>query len=123
MIEIAPKRANTLLELTDADYAELSMFMDASRVTSPDSAEFRFLQQCIREALPDTLPIPYLMTGGTDSRQFESVCDNVLRFTPTRLTAEQLAAMHAANENIGVQAVAEGVKFYRYYLEKLNERD
>ena len=102
---------------------EVMKSRDASRVTSPDSAEFRFLQQCIREALPDTLPIPYLMTGGTDSRQFESVCDNVLRFTPTRLTAEQLAAMHAANENIGVQAVAEGVKFYRYYLEKLNERD
>ena len=34
----------------------------------------------------------------------------------------QLDAMHAANENIGVAALAEGVKFYRYYLEKLNER-
>ena len=68
------------------------------------------------------MPTPYLMTGGTDSRQFERITPNVLRFTPTRLTKQQLDAMHAANENIGVAALAEGVKFYRYYLEKLNER-
>ena len=60
------------------------------------------------------------MTGGTDSRRFEAVCDNVLRFTPTRLTPEQIAAMHAANENIGVEALAEGVKTYKYYVEKYN---
>ena len=36
----------------------------------------------------------------------------------SRLTPEQLAAMHAANENIGVSALAEGVKFYKYYLER-----
>ena len=59
-----------------------------------------------------------LMTGGTDCRQFERVCDNCLRFTPTRLTNQQLAAMHAANENIGVSALAEAVKFYRYFIEK-----
>ena len=97
------------------------MQRDASGTTSPESEEFRFLQKCLNEALPDTIVTPYMMTGGTDSRQFELVCDHVLRFTPTRLTAEQLAAMHAANENIGVEAVAEAVKFYRYYLEKLNE--
>ena len=34
----------------------------------------------------------------------------------TRLTPEQLAAMHAANESIGASALAEGVKFYKYYI-------
>ena len=101
---------------------EVLMARNASNTSSPTGAEFRFLAQCIREALPDTVVTPYLMTGGTDSRAFELVCKNVLRFTPTRLTPEQLAAMHAANENIGVEALAEGVKFYRYYLEKMNER-
>jgi carboxypeptidase PM20D1 len=56
------------------------------------------------------------MTGGTDCRQFEIVSDNCLRFTPTRLTPEQLAAMHAANESMGVSALAEAVKFYKYYI-------
>ncbi|MBQ7638837.1 MAG: M20/M25/M40 family metallo-hydrolase [Clostridia bacterium] len=93
---------------------------DASKTTDTNSREFAFLTKCISECLPDTVVTPYLMTGGTDSRRFEIVCDNVLRFTPTRLTPEQLAAMHAANENIGIPALAEGVKTYKYYIQKYN---
>jgi carboxypeptidase PM20D1 len=93
---------------------------DASAVTDSSGKEFRFLAQCVRECIPDTVVMPYLMTGGTDSRRFEAVCENVLRFTPTRLTAAQIAAMHAANENIGIAALAEGVKTYKYYLEQYN---
>jgi carboxypeptidase PM20D1 len=95
---------------------------DASATTDVTGVEFRFLTDCIAECLPDTVITPYMMTGGTDSRRFEVVCDNVLRFTPTRLTPQQLAAMHAANENIGIEALAEGVKTCRYYLEKYNGR-
>ncbi len=96
---------------------EILLSRDPSNVSSPESEEFRYLISCIEKAIPDVVPIPYLMTGGTDCRQFELVSDNCLRFTPTRLTPEQLAAMHAANESIGVSALAEGVKFYKYYIQ------
>ncbi|MBR3767108.1 MAG: M20/M25/M40 family metallo-hydrolase [Clostridia bacterium] len=96
---------------------EVLLSRDPSNVSSPEGKEFNYLKKCIEEAIPDVVPIPYLMTGGTDCRQFELVSDNCLRFTPTRLTPEQLAAMHAANESIGVSALAEGVKFYKYYIQ------
>ena len=95
---------------------EVLFSRDASKVSPPDSAEFSYLAKCLGECLPDCVVTPYLMTGGTDSRRFEPVCDNVLRFTPTRLTKEQLAAMHAANENVTVAAIAEGVKVYEYLI-------
>ncbi len=101
---------------------EVLFSRDASAVTDSDGAEFRFLAECISACIPDAVVLPYLMTGGTDSRRFETVCDNVLRFTPTRLTPQQLAAMHAANENIGVETLAEGVKTYKYYVERYNSR-
>lgn len=90
---------------------------DPSNLTASDSAEYKYLEKCINECLPDTVAVPYLMTGGTDCRVFELVCDNCLRFTPTRLTEEQLDAMHAANENINTSAIAEGTKFFRYYIQ------
>lgn len=96
---------------------EVLLSRDPSEVADHEGKEFRYLVKCIEEAIPDVVPIPYLMTGGTDCRQFEIVSDNCLRFTPTRLTPEQLAAMHAANESIGVSALAEGVKFYKYYIQ------
>ncbi len=95
---------------------EVMLSRDPSNVADHNGKEFKYLQKCIEEAIPDVVPIPYLMTGGTDCRQFEIVSDSCLRFTPTRLTPEQLAAMHAANESIGVSALAEGVKFYKYYI-------
>ncbi len=96
---------------------EILLSRDPSGMASVEGGEFQYLKKCIEEAFPDVVPIPYLMTGGTDCRQFELVSDNCLRFTPTRLTPEQLAAMHAANESIGVSALAEGVKFYKYYIQ------
>ena len=96
---------------------------DASATTDVTGAEFKFLTDCIAKCFPDTVVTPYMMTGGTDSRRFEAVCDNVLRFCPTRLTPQQLAAMHAANENIGIEALAEGVKTYKYYLKAYNGSD
>ncbi len=95
---------------------EVMLSRDPSNVADCEGKEFLYLKKCIEETFPDVVPIPYLMTGGTDCRQFELVSDNCLRFTPTRLTPEQLAAMHAANESIGVSALAEGVKFYKYYI-------
>ena len=56
------------------------------------------------------------MAGGTDCRQFEAVCDSCLRFCPIKMTQEQLAAMHAANETIGVPELAASVKFYKYFI-------
>ena len=96
---------------------QVMMSRDPSNVSPSDGDEFRYLQKCINEAIPDVVAIPYLMAGGTDCRQFEIVSDNCLRFTPTRLTPEQLAAMHAANESMGISALAEGVKFYKYYIQ------
>ena len=94
---------------------------DASKLTKADCEEMRYITKCMNACVPDAIVTPYLMAGGTDSRKYEKVCDNILRFTPTRLTSEQISAMHAANENMGIEAVAEGVKIYRYIIEHLNE--
>ncbi len=96
---------------------EVLFSRDASNTSAPDSAEFKTLETNLHACLPDCVVTPYLMTGGTDSRQFERICKNVLRFTPTRLTKAQLEAMHAANENVSVSAIAEGVKIYKYLLQ------
>lgn len=95
---------------------EVLMARDASGISSPDSDEIKYVERCLSECLPDCVITPYLMTGGTDSREFEAICDNVLRICPTRLTSAQLDAMHAANENINIDALAEGVKTYKYII-------
>ncbi len=89
---------------------------NTSRVNDPESDEFKYLTKCINECHPNTAVTPFYMTGGTDCRNYEAVSDNCLRFCPTRLNPQQLSAMHAANENLDTAALAEGVKFYKYYI-------
>ena len=89
---------------------------NASNTVDYKGEEFGYLKKCLNECYPDAGVIPYLMTGGTDCRHYEDVADNCLRFCPIKMSNEQLAAMHAANESIGVWEVANCVKFYKYYI-------
>ena len=89
---------------------------NASNTVDYKGEEFGYLKKCLNECYPDAGVIPYLMTGGTDCRHYEEVADNCLRFCPIKMSNEQLAAMHAANESIGVKEVADCVKFYKYYI-------
>lgn len=88
----------------------------ASNCVDYKGEEFGYLKKCLNECYPDASVIPYLMTGGTDCRHYEEIADNCLRFCPIKMSNEQLAAMHAANESIGVKEVAHCVKFYKHYI-------
>ena len=88
----------------------------ASNCVDYNGEEFNYLKKCLNECYPEAGVIPYLMTGGTDCRHYEEVADNCLRFCPIKMSNEQLAAMHAANESIGVMETAHCVKFYKHYL-------
>ena len=89
---------------------------DASDVTDYRGEEFRYLEKCVNEVYPEVAFAPLYCTGGTDCRNYTPVSDNCIRFCPIKLTSQQLDSMHAANENINSDAVAMGVKFYKYYL-------
>ncbi len=96
--------------------AEVLRSTSASKMTPTDSDEFKYVEKCVAECCPQVCFTPYYMTGGTDCRKYYAICDNCLRFCPIRMDNQQMAAMHAANENINSDAVAEGVKFYKYYI-------
>lgn len=93
---------------------------NVSRITDFNGEEYKYIEKCVRECYPGVAVTPFYMTGGTDCRHYESVSDNCLRFCPVRLNPQQLSAMHAANENINTDALAESVKFYKYYIKNHN---
>ena len=89
---------------------------DCSPVVDVHSAGYAYIRQCVREVIPEAGIAPYVMLGGTDAKHYAKVCDCALRFAPTVLTPQQLASMHASNENLSVDALARAVAFYRRVL-------
>lgn len=89
---------------------------EPSRVSPADSPAYRLLNRTVRETFPGTLVAPGLMVGGTDSRHFEAISDNVYRFSPVRARAEDLPRFHGTNERISIANYAELIAFYQRLL-------
>ena len=81
---------------------------------------FRTVQRVIAETFPGCAGSPYVMTGATDSRFYEKICENVIRFAPVIYGPEQMKGMHGINENIRIDCLPGAVDFYRNLI-KISE--
>ncbi len=89
---------------------------DASPVSNIHSQEYAYVERLVAKHFPDAGCAPYLIMGGTDCRHFHALSENALRFAPARATQAQNMACHAVDENVGLAAMAEGVRFYKLLL-------
>lgn len=89
---------------------------EPSRITPTASASYQRLARTVREVFPDTLVAPGLMIAGTDSKHFEGISDHVYRFSPVRATPQDLPRFHGTNERLGVENLAQMVRFYHRLL-------
>ncbi len=105
--EIAKKYEITVEMTEDSEYH------GPADMTKP---QFKYTLDCIGEIFPQYAVSPFILPAGTDARTLTDVCKCVLRFAPIRLSAQQLASVHAENENIDIDSVANCVAFYKYFV-------
>lgn len=80
------------------------------------SAAYAYTMDCVAAVFPRYPAAPYILPAGTDAWKLTPVCSCVLRFAPTRMSAQQLASIHAVDENLDVSAVFEASAFYKYFV-------
>jgi carboxypeptidase PM20D1 len=92
--------------------------VEASPVSSTASPAYQVISRTVREVMPDVVVAPGLVIGGTDSRHFASLSDQVFRFSPVRTRPEDLGRFHGTNERIAVANLVELVRFYHRLMEQ-----
>ena len=97
----------------DVEMTEDSEYHAPADMSKP---QFQYTMNCIGEIFPQYPASPFILPAGTDARTLTDVCECVLRFAPIRLSAQQLASVHAENENIDVDSVANCVAFYKHFI-------
>ena len=100
--------------------------LSANDYTEPVDIEgeaFRTVQQVIAQTFPGCAGSPYVMTGATDSRFYQKICPNVVRFAPVIYGPEQMKGMHGLNENIEYNCLPGAVDFYRNLIEAMRGSD
>jgi carboxypeptidase PM20D1 len=63
------------------------------------------------------------VVGGTDSRHYLPITDNVFRFIPIHMGPEDSARFHGTNERVSVVNMGQAVAFYVRLMETLEEVD
>jgi len=79
---------------------------------------FKLVEETVHEIYPNTVPTPYVMTGGTDAYYYWKVTDNAIRFAPLVIDDQQLKSIHGVDENIGSASLPMGVDFYKSIIRK-----
>jgi len=89
-----------------------------SPIVDAESPAFKKLVNSIHTVFPDVLVSPYVILGGTDARHYQEICNATVRFSPVRVTNDDLKKMHGLNESIGIDTLAEAVGFYRHLMKE-----
>jgi carboxypeptidase PM20D1 len=95
------------------------MSSNPSPVSDISSEPYQTLSKTIHEVYPETILLPSLVVGATDSRHFTKLTQNVYRFTPAILRSNDLPRVHGINERISVQDFSRSVQFYIQYLKNV----
>jgi len=88
---------------------------DPTRVSAVDSDGYWRLEEAVTETFPGTIVAPFLSLGGTDSKYFEEVAEDVYRFAPDHYDPDD--GVHGVNERIGIESYLDMFRFYVHLLE------
>lgn len=84
---------------------------------------FRLVEDTIEKTFPGLAGSPYVMTGATDARCYQKICNNVVRFAPVIYGPEQMKGMHGLNENIEYRCLPGCVDFYKNLIAAVGETE
>ncbi|MCP1101859.1 carboxypeptidase PM20D1 [Aequitasia blattaphilus] len=81
------------------------------------SDEFKTVERTINDLFPGVGVVPYPMTGGTDAKFYQEICDNCIRFAPLYINAQQYGSIHGIDENIHARTLTKGVDFFQSIIQ------
>jgi carboxypeptidase PM20D1 len=93
-----------------------SMVSNPSKVSPIDNQSFNLISQSVRDLDHNVLVAPYLVQGGTDSKYFYGLSDNVYRFAMFRLNKKTLNRFHGIDEQLSEQEYFEMIRFFAKIL-------
>ncbi|MBR4993613.1 MAG: M20/M25/M40 family metallo-hydrolase, partial [Lachnospiraceae bacterium] len=92
---------------------------DYSKSVDINGEGFKLIEKTIGETFKGLPVSPYVMTGATDAKNYEVICNQVVRFAPVIYGPEQMAGMHGLNENIEYNCLPGCVDFYKNLIRNM----
>jgi len=97
---------------------------EPTRLCSTTSRAYKAIEKVEHGLHPNNIAVvPYLVMGGTDSANYEPICENCLRYAPFCVSPALLMTTHGTNERIPISCLKESVLFFREYCKIVAGKD
>lgn len=93
-------------------FPELHSAREPSKISPVSSFGFEVIERTIHQLFPRAVVAPALVVGGTDARNYEQLSENIYRFLPIKVTADDLSRFHGTNERVSTIAYDQMARFY-----------
>lgn len=90
-----------------------------SKITQVDGMQYGRVAAAIEETFGHLACVPIIIPMSTDTKHYEPLSQNILRFMPFVADEGQIAAIHGPDERISCESLAQGVMFYQNVLRKI----
>lgn len=105
-------RAKQAVAGMPVDVAFLTPPREPSPVSSSTSPGWKLLYASALADHPGVVATPYLVAGGTDSRNMTAVSDDVYRFQAMTFDPEGVKMIHGTNEHLTVKNLESTIRFF-----------
>ena len=105
-------QARRVIDDSMVKISPLSVRVEPSGVSVTESNSFKLLHRTVKEIMPEAIVAPFLLIAATDSRHYEALTQNIFRFLPITIRAEDTQRYHGINERISVQDYERCVRFF-----------
>ena len=94
---------------------------EPSLMSSTESEGYNVIHHTIKQIFPDSIVIPGLLTGGTDTKYYGDLCDDVYRFAPSFLSTLDMKRFHGHDELITVKNFEQTINFFHHLLDNVGK--
>jgi carboxypeptidase PM20D1 len=97
------------------------MINEPAPVSPTKTLGFNWIMTTLGQIYPEAVVAPTMMLGGSDSKYFSSVTQNIYRFEPIVVTSEDMARIHGVNERNKISDFNRGINFYYNLLKNIDK--
>jgi acetylornithine deacetylase/succinyl-diaminopimelate desuccinylase-like protein len=84
-----------------------------------DTQLYRVMEQVVRQTVPQAILVPYLSSGGTDSRYFRQRGITAYGFMPVLISEAELQRAHGADERLSLDNLELGTRILYQVVEQI----
>ena len=105
----------------DGEVEFIGFKKEAAPISSTKSKAYLTVEKICKEITDNSVTIPLLVMGATDSFYYEGIADTILRISPFPTPMNIMSLIHNTNEHLPIESMKGAVYFFKSYIKTMTK--